>query len=796
MKPPTILATIVTLTLAGLSVADKTCTPSFDYCSDVLLNSKGFSQSDLTDALQGTGYENQNLSNILFHCTNPGQIGHAKLCDNGLRLRLDSHSEAQGCPGHARHQLADAPAGSSLRIFPSITCGGCKKRGLDEQCSYRPEDMPPATSHKKAKISHSGDESRSLSPPRLQTLPRNPLIVAPRSQRKRRRDESSPPRHDRNRGDSVEVYSIISDGSDPPNPPGTGINAHISRLTRLQQAVDARTGRVKTEAPIEDGIFSLQDTGRDCPPHLTIAESPAQLPSDLMNSLIATYLARDYVNWPIFDLSDFQSAREKVGDMQDLTAGSSGLHAILKMILCLSGLRYHQVDEAYLQSLFNHAQRMTNSPDWQGTPWVRVQCLFLQCQYLNATGKSKQAWALIGYAIRTMQALGLQPQTNAHNGRERQQRELGRRLWHSAIILERMLALQLGLPPQVSNPLQVHLPTHLDTDYIDTVSGGAPNSSGDRPSIIELLIACARLYTHVEEITAWESEARIRPDTCAAKKLLALDLSPFLKTDALLYNWQTSLPSFLRTDETFELADDPIVRRQRHTLHARYLYLRLRLYRPLLALGLALSAKCTCRSNKHPHMSETDPSSSINSPILVTIVRDTSLKCATIAADLADLIEETEDGLLDGGPDDTWRSAGSPYWENVEYLYACGIVILAARLCPSSGVAQLKRAWTRIISLLTRYEGFRAGEYARLARLGRNTLENLAGALQRDVGEAMVMGLNGETRTRLVGRTSGGAVDSSGGGRRQSRGQGQSQSQRGDLGWVESLLIDLVGDDV
>ncbi|GLB06129.1 hypothetical protein AtubIFM57258_001426 [Aspergillus tubingensis] len=746
MKPPTILATLLTLTLTGLSVADKTCTPSFDYCSDVLLNDKGFSQSDLTDALQGTGYENQNLTKILFH-----------------------------------------------------SCGGCKKRGLDEQCSYRPEDMPPATSHKKAKISHSEDEIRSLSPPRQQILSRNPPIVAPRSQRKRRRDEASPTRHDRNRHDSVEVYSITSDDSDHSNPPGTGINAHISRLTRLQQAVDARTGRVKTEAPVEDGIFSLQDTGPDCVPHSTIAKSPAQLPSDLMDSLIATYLARDYVNWPIFGLSDFQSACEKVRDVQDLTAGSSGFHAIFMMILCLSGLRYRQVDEAYLQSLFNHAQRMTNSPDWQSTPWVRVQCLFLQCQYLNATGKFKQAWALIGYTIRTMQALGFQSQATARNGRERQQRELGRRLWHSAIILERMLALQLGLPPQVNNPLQVHLPTHLDTDYIDTVSGGTPNSSGDRPSIIEFLISCARLYTHVEDITAWESEARARPDTCAAKKLLALDISPFLKTDALLYDWQTSLPSFLRTDETFELADDPIVRRQRHTLHARYLYLRLRLYRPLLALGLALSAKCPCRSNKHPHMSETDSSPSINSPILVTIVRDASLKCAAIAADLVDLIEETEDGLLDGGPDDTWRSAGSPYWENVEYLYACGIVILAARLCPSPGVAPLKRAWTRVISLLTKYEGFRAGEYTRLARLGRSTLENLAGALQRDVGDAMVMGLDGEVRTRLVGRTSGGGtVDSFGGGRRQSQGhsRGHSQSQLGNLGWVESLLVDLVGDDM
>ncbi|GFN19011.1 uncharacterized protein AtWU_08814 [Aspergillus tubingensis] len=97
MKPPTILATLFTLTLTGLSVADKTCTPSFDYCSDVLLNDKGFSQSDLTDALQGTGYENQNLTNILFHCTNPGQVGHAKLCDNGC---VDPPQEgSHGCDG-------------------------------------------------------------------------------------------------------------------------------------------------------------------------------------------------------------------------------------------------------------------------------------------------------------------------------------------------------------------------------------------------------------------------------------------------------------------------------------------------------------------------------------------------------------------------------------------------------------------------------------------------------------------------------------------------------------------------
>ncbi|PWY89742.1 hypothetical protein BO70DRAFT_426196 [Aspergillus heteromorphus CBS 117.55] len=88
---------LFSLALTGLGLADKTCTPSFDYCSDQLLNSKGFTTSDLNTALQGTGYENEDLKNILFHCTNPGAVGHAKLCANGCK---DSAQEgSHGCDG-------------------------------------------------------------------------------------------------------------------------------------------------------------------------------------------------------------------------------------------------------------------------------------------------------------------------------------------------------------------------------------------------------------------------------------------------------------------------------------------------------------------------------------------------------------------------------------------------------------------------------------------------------------------------------------------------------------------------
>ncbi|KAL2811149.1 hypothetical protein BJX63DRAFT_293537 [Aspergillus granulosus] len=75
------LLTLSLLVCTGL--ADKVCTPSFDYCASELITSKGFTEADLNNALKGTEYENADPNSILYHCTNPGAIGHPKLCPNG-----------------------------------------------------------------------------------------------------------------------------------------------------------------------------------------------------------------------------------------------------------------------------------------------------------------------------------------------------------------------------------------------------------------------------------------------------------------------------------------------------------------------------------------------------------------------------------------------------------------------------------------------------------------------------------------------------------------------------------------
>ncbi|KAF7518271.1 hypothetical protein PCG10_000509 [Penicillium crustosum] len=81
MKLSSIFLTVFALATTGL--AAKTCTPSFDYCSDVLIKDKGFTEDDLKEVLKGSDLENEDLKNVLFHCKNPGDVGHPKLCSSG-----------------------------------------------------------------------------------------------------------------------------------------------------------------------------------------------------------------------------------------------------------------------------------------------------------------------------------------------------------------------------------------------------------------------------------------------------------------------------------------------------------------------------------------------------------------------------------------------------------------------------------------------------------------------------------------------------------------------------------------
>jgi hypothetical protein len=585
-----------------------------------------------------------------------------------------------------------------------------------------------------------------------------------------------------------------------------------SHFARIRQAQEGRTGSVKREEeePIEDRLPVLRHSNLAGGTFISavdevdeeMVDSPVDLSKEDAARLVNVYLNLDYVTLPILDIQDFRAAYEAASVAGDSTTPNA-FHAILNTIFALACLNVDDMGDERARYFFKEGQRLANLFDqYKSIDLLRLY--LLQVQYLNAIGDLRTAWALIGSTIRLAQSLRLPFDAKQH-WHSRKGRETCRRLWHGAMIMERILALQLGIAPQTPDPLRVPLPTHLDTDYVDVVSSTQSSAQGERASIIECFTACARLYRLVEDVMAWEEEARIRPHGCAMKKLLSLDFTRFLKADSLLHDWDLSLPSSLRSSGVHGTDEHSIVVRQRNILRARYLYLRLRLNRPLVTLGLVLTTACKCKSDGQPHIVVRRLAP--DSPIALSLVHGASIKCVRSALELTELIRVHETGLLRlDTPYDASHCLSPPYWESVDYLYVCGTVFLASfnHTCPFFGDMtdeedeQCRILWPCIIDLLDRYQGYRRrGRTNNVAQACSRTLSELAKAVESTDDAAWAVEsarLGQDARVRFSQRTE---MESP---IRHRRISGASQTIPDPLGdvpefpvWMDSLPVDLVG---
>lgn len=622
-------------------------------------------------------------------------------------------------------------------------------------------------------------------------------------------------------------------------------NHHLTRSTeerhdqtslfaRLQRVVAERTDSIKQEVHLEDGQRHrayAHFSARAPSPHSRDVTDPGLPPRELSDHLVATYLSREYVNLPIFDLLDFRSAYEDLCNCESLNEDIALFYGILNIIFSLACLSMRDVNDSDASTFYSRGHRFINSSDDNRSSLAHVQAYILQSQYLNAIGSLKRAWATIGLAIHTAQSLGLHLRSGSEGMVSRKDRELARKLWHSCVIMERITALQLGISPQTSDPFRVPLPTPLDNEYVDTIFGGQPSTEIERPSIIEFFTACTRLYSHVEDILSVEDEFRLR-NSPADKKLLSLDLQQFLRVDRLLYNWKMALPSFLRVDAANEPQRDPIVTRQRNILRIRYLYIRLRQYRPLFILAVALAIDGS--NNPEIALKMTDHGlSSTDMPLVLTLARECVAQCVSAAVELVEILGKAERILLnadegaEGSPNDSYADFVPSPWETTEYLYVCGIILIAASMCPSivrihkeqsaaisaalgqtfAVEGEIACGWALTLRSLTKYRTTRLPETTRTkAALCLNALITLSDA-SKDLQTTMSR-FDSSTRERLLQRIE---AEESQRRRLQRRSraadaslsfpeedgeqdpQTQMQRKHVDLSWLESLPVDLGG---
>lgn len=199
------------------------------------------------------------------------------------------------------------------------------------------------------------------------------------------------------------------------------------------------------------------------------------------------------------------------------------------------------------QRYFDHA--VTIARNYASKHTVdHVSALLAQCFYLLATCQTDRCWTTLGMAVRIAQSIGLHVEEGHRASCEDAlaPREMCRRVWYSIFVLDRLLALQLGRPPAISE----------EGFYVDLPSRGSNvdlSSQNDQPEVNQKVWIGDYFLAMIKFSTII---GRVFDNLYGPKKAtdVALILSVIDRLDSEMLQWRSQLPRHLRFDlsHTFE----------------------------------------------------------------------------------------------------------------------------------------------------------------------------------------------------------------------------------------------------
>ncbi|KAJ5587609.1 uncharacterized protein N7459_003374 [Penicillium hispanicum] len=433
---------------------------------------------------------------------------------------------------------------------------------------------------------------------------------------------------------------------------------------------------IATEQPVEQiaGMHVKQAS-------IFAANVPAVQPerAPTPNSALSDRLFNNYTNnefpfIPIFHLPLLSSIHETSKCTENtMTESQTAILNLCFALVCV-GPRAPVFPKAIY--FYKHGRSLLHSIEESGDSLSLLQCYILQVQYLHATGNLRAAWELIGLTIRRAQALGIHLKNSGGSVMETQQ--ITRRIWHTIQIVERSLALHLGLCfRSLDSTCDAPLPLSIADDWANgmpEISDGSPSTS-----LIAFLKANAELYQVVDDVMDVETEFRITKTGCPLEQMHDADLDDVRKVDKTLISWKAALPGFLQEKNMGDYGNDqnPIIHRLRLSLQLRHLYIRLRLYRPLLIQAFSLSLRCECTSPGEAHMTGREYAS-LDAPLLLGLIRDASFKCLDAAHGIIKMLWR----YMGNSRSEGCCGNASAARENLDHLYASGLVLIAARMIP------------------------------------------------------------------------------------------------------------------
>ena len=303
--------------------------------------------------------------------------------------------------------------------------------------------------------------------------------------------------------------------------------------------------------------------------------------------------------------------------------------------------------QALSNTYFKRAQELLQLNLWgPGSPEL-VRCLLLMGQYLQSTNTHNQCWMAVGHAVRIAQSLGLHLPEDSARKTSAYEREMSRRIWHSCVLMDRVLSMTFGRPAMISKSVAqaVPLPAMIDDQYLSNGSNYDPHSDRSRPMSMAFFVKSLEIYEIVNDILiSLYSGTETSDDALAAFftggdacSISSIDV--VFQHDRALMSWGRTLPKHLKIS-SFEWAANPLFKRQAIICRSRFLHTRILLFRPIL------TRFCL------PKSTESETGTALDESLAQRTVVQCSSLCLRSAHDLIDLLHMnlTKDGTMGSLP--------------------------------------------------------------------------------------------------------------------------------------------------
>ncbi|KAJ5591655.1 uncharacterized protein N7459_002024 [Penicillium hispanicum] len=426
------------------------------------------------------------------------------------------------------------------------------------------------------------------------------------------------------------------------------------------------------------------------------------LPSrPLADHLLECYWDRVHCLYPFFHRPSFEQAYENLWgsaklskpELPKLNIGLGGsfdcmpqsitFHCALNSIFGL-GCHFSDISaeerEAAVYTFFLRAKRFIGLDLLDTCTIGVVQTLLIIALFLQSTPYPNRCWNSIGVACRIAQGLGLHEPTTQRALRPLE-REVRRRTWHGCVMMDMIVSMTYGRPSMTS---------HISPIYPVPLPAMRPESQSEDPCWLNgqhcdhqqgymvFYVSTIELYKILESIladvyNAWQSRSN-QHRTVRLRGIRQSSLDVIMELDDKLSAYEAGIPLILNwTDaeqsSSRENRHNAVFQRQRNVLRARFIHLRLLLYRPMFT---QLCSEQRMGSGRHSSSDARSTSRPGRNVIYNSMSVSCAAACVLAAVELVSLVHDTYK-----------TSVTDAWWYNGLYTSTAGFVLIMSYSCHS-----------------------------------------------------------------------------------------------------------------